>query len=106
MIAKYNEEVIIRQAHEKIKEDMQSKECNTDPAMELLEKHNEALENQLKNVKQDVGAVVDQYEAEQLKNGETIRNLNQQREINKNLVADLEEAQNEINYQREQLEVA
>ena len=76
MIAKYNEEVIIRQAHEKIKEDMQSKECNTDPAMELLEKHNEALENQLKNVKQDVGAVVDQYEAEQFKNGETIRNLN------------------------------
>ena len=43
---------------------------------------------------------------EQFKNGETIRNLNQQREINKNLVADLEEAQNEINYQREQLEVA
>ena len=32
--------------------------------MELLEQHNEALENQLKSVKKDVGAVVDQYEAE------------------------------------------
>ena len=72
---------------------MQSKECNTDPTMELLEQHNEALENQLKSVKKDVGAVVDQYEAEQVKNSETLQHLQQQREMNKSLVADLEEAQ-------------
>ena len=43
--AKYNEEVMVRKAREKITQEMQSKECNTDPAMELLEKHNSALEN-------------------------------------------------------------
>lgn len=43
---------------------MKSVALMTDPAMELLEKHKKALEDQLAAVKRDVTVVVDQYEKE------------------------------------------
>ena len=45
LVAKYSSELELRQAREKVFSEMQSKEVSTDPAMELLEKHNQALES-------------------------------------------------------------
>ena len=89
---KYGGEIELRKAREKVSAEMQSKEVNTEPVMELLEKHNAALESQLETVKKDVGAVVDQYEAEQFKNNDIVNKLTQQKEMNKSLVGELEEA--------------
>ena len=41
----------------------------TDPVMELLEQHKSALETKLGQVKNDVTAVLDQVEQEQLDKG-------------------------------------
>ena len=41
----------------------------TDPAMELLEQHKHQLETRLGQVKQDVSAVLDQVEKEQIEKG-------------------------------------
>ena len=92
LLAKYAAEVEQREARELVRSQMQTKEVNTDPAMQLLEKHNEALIEQLATVKKDVAAVVDQYEAEQSKHNDAAGKLKSQKEMNKSLVGELEEA--------------
>ena len=68
----------------------------TDPAMELLEKHKSALESKLGQVKQDVSAVLDQVEKEQIEKGKIGDLLNEQKETNKTLVTELNEAKKEL----------
>ena len=68
----------------------------TDPAMELLEKHKMALETKLGQVKHDVSAVLDQVEKEQIEKSKIGERLFVQKETNKTLVTELNDAQKEL----------
>ena len=61
----------------------------TEPALELLEQHKDALEVKLGQVKQDVMAVLDQVEKEQVEKGQINEKLEEQVETNKNLIGEL-----------------
>ena len=51
---------------ERRRQGMPAVETQTEPAMELLEEHRDMLEEKLGQVKNDVAAVLDQVEQEQL----------------------------------------
>jgi len=61
------------------------------PDLELTERENLDLKEQLKSVKSDITAVLDQYEEVNSKAGEFETSLNRQREINSNLVKEVHE---------------
>lgn len=69
-------------------------ETNTKPDLELTERENIDLKDQLKSVKSDITAVLDQYEDETSKAHDFEISLNRQREINSNLVKEVHELQN------------
>ena len=64
--------------------------------MELLEKHKMALETKLGQVKHDVSAVLDQVEKEQIEKSKIGERLFVQKETNKTLVTELNDAQKEL----------
>ena len=62
---------------------------NTGPEFELLEKQNQALKEQLTQVKDDIAAVLDQYESEQVNNKTLNEQLNSERTTNGSLIYEL-----------------
>ena len=76
----------------------------TDPVMELLEQHKSALETKLGQVKNDVTAVLDQVEQEQLDKGKLNEQLMQQDIKNRSQAAELTEAQDEVEQLRMKLQ--
>ena len=93
------------------REDIQSRYQNmvsvgsmTDPVMELLEQHKSALETKLGQVKNDVTAVLDQVEQEQLDKGKLNEQLMQKDIKNRSQAAELTEAQDDVEQLRMKLQ--
>ena len=85
-----------RDEYETRKAAMVSVSIMTDPTLELLEQHKSALESKLGQVKQDVSAVLDQVEKEQIEKGKIGDLLLEQKETNKTLVLELNDTKREL----------
>jgi len=81
---------------ERTKQDVKSEACQTQPAMELLEQHKAVLEEKLMAVKCDINAVLDQVEKEQLEKGALSTHLKEQKETNKSLIGELDQARKDL----------
>ena len=76
----------------------------TEPAMELLQQHKADLEAKLGQVKQDVSAVLDQVEKEQVEKSKVSERLLEQKETNKSLVGELSQAKSDLKNAREDVD--